>query len=176
MTRSAPRPWHGSPAPDAPTLVVGVLPRQSPVVVHRAVELARAMGGQLVCVWSDPARSFVAEEPDGTLVTTPLDPDHADTDEGAGIAETAMAQEVARNLGDADVPWRFVYTVGEASRALARVARESGAAMIVIGSRRPGLGGWMNHLIGGSTAGHLAHTQQLPVTIVPQGADEEPAR
>jgi len=52
------------------------------------------------------------------------------------------------------------------------VGREEGAAMIVIGSRRPGLGGWMNHLIGGSTAGHLAHTQPLPVTIVPQAPEE----
>ena len=63
--------------------------------------------------------------------------------------------------------------------SLARVARESGATLIVIGSRRPGIGGWMNHLIGGSTAGHLAHTQPLPVTIVPlspeQTTPQEPA-
>ena len=72
------------------------------------------------------------------------------------------------------MPWRFVYTVGEASQALARVGREADAAMIVVGSRRPGLGGWMNHLIGGSTAGHLAHTQPLPVTIVPQRPRSSP--
>jgi nucleotide-binding universal stress UspA family protein len=172
VTRSAPHAWHGTPDAGAPTVVVGVIPGQKPVVVHRAAALAGSMGASLLCVWSDPARTFVAEEPDGTLVTTPLDPDHADSSEGDGVAETALASEIARNLDGADVPWRFVYTVGEASRALARVARESGAALIVIGSRRPGLGGWMNHLIGGSTAGHLAHTQPLPVTIVPQTPEE----
>ena len=98
MTRSAPHPWHGTPVPGAPVLVVGVLPHQSAAVVHRAASLARAMGASLVCVWSDPARTLVGEEPDGTLVTTPLDPDHVDTSEGDGVAETAVAAEVARNL------------------------------------------------------------------------------
>lgn len=172
MTRSTPHPWHGTPVSGAPTVVVGVIPAQKPVVVHRAASLARSMGADLLCVWSDPARSFVAEEPDGTLVTTPLDPDHADSTEGDGVAETALAAELERSLEGADVAWRFVYTVGEASRALARVAAGSGAVLLVIGSRRPGLGGWMNHLIGGSTAGHLAHTQSLPVTIVPQSPEE----
>lgn len=154
------------PTPDGPTVVVGVLPGQSPTVVQQAAGLARAMRADLVCVWSDAARTVVAREPDGTLVTTPLDPDHVD-DPGDEV-ERSVAVEVERNLEGSDVPWRFVYTVGEASRELGRVAGDAGAAMIVVGSRRPGLGGWMNHLIGGSTAGHLAHTQPLPVTIVPQ--------
>ena len=160
--------------PGAPTLVVGVLPHQSPTVVHRAASLAHTMRASLVCVWADPARSFVAEEPDGTLVTTPLDPDHADSQDGDGVAETALSEQLAADLGGVEVPWRFVYTVGEASRALARVAQEAGAVLIVIGSRRPGIGGWMNHLIGGSTAGRLAHTQPVPVTIVPLAVEEHP--
>ena len=170
MTRSAPHPWHGTPMPGAPVLVVGVLPHQSATVVHRAASLARAMGASLVCVWSDPARTLVGEEPDGTLITTPLDPDHVDTSEGDGVAETAVAAEVARNLQDEEIAWRFVYTVGEATHALARVAHEHDAWMIAVGSRRAGLGGWMNHLVGGSTAGRLAHTQPVPVTIVPGDA------
>ncbi|GEL99257.1 universal stress protein [Cellulomonas terrae] len=174
MTRSAPHPWHGTPVPGTPTVVVGVLPRQSPTVVLGAAALARAMGASLVCVWADPARTLVAEEPDGTLVTTPLDPDHADRLDGDGVAETAMAEQLAAHLEGSGVTWRFVYTVGEASRALARVARETGAAQIVIGSRRPGVGGWMNHLIGGSTAGRLAHTQPFPVTIVPVSPEGAP--
>ncbi|GEK23476.1 universal stress protein [Cellulomonas xylanilytica] len=174
MTRSAPHPWHGVVEPGAPTLVVGVLPNQPPTVVRRAASLAHAMRASLVCVWADPARSLVGEEPDGTLVTTPLDPDHVDSRERDGVAETALGEQLATDLGDVDVPWRFVYTVGEASRALARVARETGALQIVLGSRRPGIGGWMNHLIGGSTAGRLAHTQPVPVTIVPLCVEDHP--
>ena len=71
-------------------------------------------------------------------------------------------------------PWRFVYTVGEATHVLAAAAREHDAWMIAVGSRRSGLGGWMNHLVGGSTAGRLAHTQSIPVTIVPQHPKESP--
>ena len=48
------------------------------------------------------------------------------------------------------------------------------AWMIALGTRRAGLGGWMNHLVGGSTAGRLAHTQPVPVTIVPQHPKESP--
>jgi nucleotide-binding universal stress UspA family protein len=174
VTRSAPHAWHGAVEPGAPTLVVGVLPNQSATVVRAAASLADAMRASLVCVWADPARSLVAEEPDGTLVTTPLDPDHADSQDGDGVAETALSEQLATDLSDVGVPWRFVYTVGEASRALARVARETGALQIVIGSRRPGIGGWMNHLIGGSTAGRLAHTQPVPVTVVPLAVEEHP--
>jgi nucleotide-binding universal stress UspA family protein len=170
VTRSAPHPWHGTPVDGAPTVVVGVIPRQSPVVVHHGASVARGLGANLLCVWSDPARTFVGQESDGTLVTTPLDPDHADSGDGDGVAETALAVEVEANLAGREVPWRFVYTVGEASRALTRIAQETGAVLLVVGSRRPGLGGWMNHLVGGSTAGRLAHTQPLPVTVVPQGA------
>ena len=173
MTRSAPHAWHGVPTPGARTVVVGVVPRQSPAVVRHAAGLASALGADLVCVWSDAARTFVAQEPDGTLVTTPLDPDHADPSDEV-TEEAAVASEVARHLEGVDLAWRFVYTVGEASRELARVGRETGATMIVVGGRRPGLGGWMNHLVGGSTAGRLAHTQPLPVTIVPLTAEETP--
>ena len=106
-------------------------------------------------------------------MTTPLDPDHAD-DADDVAADTELAADVAAHLGEYAGAWRFVYTVGEATHALAAAGREHDAWMIAVGSRRAGLGGWMNHLIGGSTAGRLAHTQPIPVTIVPQTPKESP--
>lgn len=171
MSRSAPHPWHGAHVEGARAVVVGVMPGQTARVVQGAAELADALRADLVCVWSDASRSFVATEQDGTLVTTPLDPDHVDP---AGEVDAELAAEVESHLTGYDGPWRFVYTVGEATHALAGAAREHDAWMIAVGSRRAGLGGWMNHLVGGSTAGRLAHTQPVPVTIVPQTPKESP--
>lgn len=173
MARSAPHPWHGTPLTGARAVVVGVIPEQSARVVHGAAELAQALGTNLVCVWSDTSRTLVATDNDGSLETTPLDPDHVDSGDSVA-AEWDLATEVGDRLSGYKGPWRFVYTVGEATHALARVAHEHDAWMIAVGSRRAGLGGWMNHLVGGSTAGRLAHTQPVPVTIVPQNPKESP--
>jgi len=174
MARSAPHPWHGTPVDGARAVVVGVIPGQAARVVHAAAELAAALGSNLVCVWSDTARTLVATHGDGSLESTPLDPDHVDTIEEQVVADEELAAEVADHLSGYKGPWRFVYTVGEPTHALGRVAQEHDAWMITVGSRRAGLGGWMNHLVAGSTAGRLAHTQPIPVTIVPQHPKESP--
>ena len=173
MARSAPHAWHGTPVEGARAVVVGVIPGQAAHVVRGAAELAGRLGANLVCVWSDTSRTVVGTEHDGSLVTTPLDPDHVDASDEV-TADAELAAEVAEHLSGYAGPWRFVYTVGAATQVLAAAAREHDAWMIAVGSRRPGLGGWMNHLVGGSTAGRLAHTQPVPVTIVPQTPKESP--
>src|SRR5699024_10806993 len=81
--------------------------------------------------------------------------------------EALLMADLRRHLEGREVSWRFVYTAGEAPRGLARVAREYQAPAVVVGSRRPGPGGWMNEMFGGSVAGHLSHTQETPVLVVP---------
>lgn len=81
--------------------------------------------------------------------------------------EALLMADLRRHLDGREVSWRFVYTAGEAPRGLARVAREYQAPAVVVGSRRPGPGGWMNEMFGGSVAGHLSHTQETPVLVVP---------
>ena len=173
MARTAPHPWHGTPVEGARSVVVGVIPGQTARVVVGAADIARALGANLVCVWSDTARTLVGTRDDGSLETTPLDPDHVDASDEVS-ADDELAAEVAEHLAAYAGPWRFVYTVGDPTHALARAGREHDAWMIAVGSRRVGLGGWMNHLVGGSTAGRLAHQQPLPVTIVPQTPKESP--
>ena len=166
MTRSTPHPWRGDHVPGSPTVVVGVMPGHRSSVVRVAAGLARRMQAELVCVWADAGRVLVAEDPDGTLHTAPLDPDAVD--DGEQVAEEhELARDLAATLDGAGVAWRFVYTVGEASHALRDVARHQHAVMIAVGPRRPGLAGWMNHVVGGTVAGRLAHTQHLPVVVIP---------
>ena len=167
MSTAHARPWHGS-AP-AQVVVVGIHPEQDLRVLAAASDLAQRLGTGLVGVWVDPSRVVVGHEPDGSLDLTPLDPDGDDVlgqVPAADDLEARLAQHVPPT-----VPWRFVYTAGEVAPALAAVAGEYDGELVVVGSRRPGLAGWMNEAIGGSVAGRLAHTQPLPVVVVPLPGD-----
>lgn len=164
MSRTRPRPWSG-PVPERP-VVVGVQPDQPPTVVEQAVGFARALGTGLVCVWVDPSQVVVTVEDDGTWDTTPVDPDRDDGVDGSP-AEAALFAHVRDQLAGAGVPWRFEYAAGETARGLHAAAESHDAPMIVVGTRRPGFGGWMTEVVGGSVAGRLAHTQRRPVLVVP---------
>ena len=50
------------------------------------------------------------------------------------------------------------------------MADEVGAAMIVVGSRRPGLRSWATNVVGGTVAGRLIHNQPRPVVVLPEPA------
>ena len=63
--------------------------------------------------------------------------------------------------------WEFRYLAGRADRALTHLARAVDAAVIVVGTRRPGGGGRMHELLQGSVGAHLAHHQHRPVLVVP---------
>ncbi len=151
--------------PPGRPVLVGVVPRQPPGVVREGAALAHDLGVGLACVWVDGSRVFLGEAPDGTVFTTPLDPDQDDDHREA--AEEEMRAYLEQALAGAVVPWVFVYTVGEVAHGLAGAARELDARLIVVGARSAGLGAWMGQLIGGSVAGRLAHTQRRPVVVVP---------
>lgn len=162
MTITRDHPWVGEPQ-DHP-LVVGIEADQDPRVLDRSRELAEKLGTGMLCVWVDPGHVVAAAEMAGAG-TVPVAPDQGTTD--TTEVESALIAHVQRHLAGREVPWRFVYTAGDVARGLSRVAREYQAPMMVVGSRRPGFAGWMNELIGGSVGGHLAHTQDIPVLVVP---------
>ena len=162
MTITRDHPWVGEPQENP--LVVGIEADQDPRVLDRARELAEQLRTGMLCVWVDPGYVVASAEMAGAgSIPVGPDQDEADTTE----VESALIDHVQRQLEGRQVPWRFVYTAGEVARGLSRVAREYQAPMMVVGSRRPGFAGWMNELIGGSVGGHLAHTQDIPVLVVP---------
>lgn len=112
---------------------------------------------------AEPAEGLAPEAPIAhSSLRTSTDEQPVPTD-----TEALLIADLRRHLQGREVAWRFVYTAGEAPRGLARVAREYQAPTVVVGSRRPGPGGWMNEMFGGSVAGHLSHTQETPVLVVP---------
>jgi nucleotide-binding universal stress UspA family protein len=163
VSHFVPRPWS-APCPGRP-VVLGDEPDQNPSIVTAAAHLAQAAGTGLVCVWVDSSHVLVEREADGSLDLTPVDPDR--DEESDEPPDGNLAERLAGLLDPIGLPWRYVYAVGETSRGLSVVADGHDALLIAVGTRRPGFGGWMNELIGGSVAGHLAHTQHRPVVMVP---------
>lgn len=154
-----------------PSVLAGVHPGQSPAVVREAARMAGALGLPLVCAYSDPARFPLAQSPDGSVTSAPVDPDFMD-DAGASFP-VHLAAELALLLDgalprDADgVPgWRTVLLAGDPADALARCAETVNAAMIVVGthgaSQAP-----LREILGRSVAARLARRQQRPVHVVP---------
>ncbi len=164
MTRSEAHAWHGEPHPGSRAVVVGVVPGQSGRVVRVAARLAVGLQAALVCVWVDGSRQATTPAPDGGSPAA-----DADLPEDASVVagEVELAEALDVQLAVHPGPWRFEYGVGDIAGGLTAAAIEHDAWLIVLGARRPGLAGWMNQMVGGSLAGHLAHTQPVPVTVVP---------
>lgn len=137
-------------------VLVGVPHDHHPSVPRRAADLAAALGTDLVCVAVDESS---VREPSGAVV--PVDPD-ADSP-----VDDDLRDAVAAALADSPVPWRLERTAGDPASELARLAAEHGAALVVVGARRPGMRGWATHLVGGTVAGHLVHDQPRPVVVLP---------
>jgi nucleotide-binding universal stress UspA family protein len=166
MTQSAgPRP-----------VVLGVSPAQPEHVVLEGARFAQAFGGELVCAHVTAGRFVVAERPDGSVVSAPIDPDY--DDEREQVLDPALVARLAAVLGPTGVRWSARLLVGDPADALARLADTLDAAMIVVGTHRHGVARGVQELFNRSVAVHLAHRQARPVVVVParraHGPDHRP--
>ncbi|QKS19439.1 universal stress protein [Curtobacterium sp. Csp1] len=144
-------------------VVVGVQPGQGHDVVGVAAAVAERFSARVVCVVVDPALLSTGLRADGSEIIEPIDPDTADS-EPQRLPDDDV--RVIRDLAAArSVDVEIVSRVGDPSHALASVAEERDAVMIVVGSqagRRR-----MAELLTGSVAAHLTHQQHRPVLVVP---------
>lgn len=146
-------------------VVVGVTPKQPPVVLPQAARFARHFEAMLVCANVDPGRYVVAEHPDGSVTSRPIDPDQADWD--TGVFDPGLADRIQTLAQDDQVQVTFRALAGDIGHALGRLAELLQAEMIIVGSRRGGLKTGMHDLFGGSIAVHLIHRQPRPVVVIP---------
>lgn len=148
--------------PGGRPLVVGVVPRQDPLVVRTAATWARALGAaRLHLAYVDPTRYVVHESPDGSVAHRSLDPD-APPDAWRRTRD-ALLEQVAAQLDGDDVAWDLHYLAGRPDRSLTHLARAVDASAIVVGSRSERL----REVLDGSVALHLVHHQHRPVLTVP---------
>ena len=153
------------PANVARWVVAGVTPRQPDSVVRQAARFARHFNAVLVCAHVDPA-SYVAQEfPDGSVDSRPIDPDGPNWNRRAFDAE--LAGRIRALAREEEVELEFRELAGEVAHALGRLAEVLNADMIVVGTRRRGIGPTIHDFLSGSVAAHLAHRQHRPVVVIP---------
>jgi nucleotide-binding universal stress UspA family protein len=152
-------------------IVVGVVPGQPSAVVATAAQVAGRYGATLVCAYVDPGR-YPVKRADGTTEAQPIDPDLAlDPPE---LFDEALTREIGGVLdalpagsAGAGIRWSTRFLSGDPAQALAALADELDAAMIVVGTRDATVRASIAEFFGGSVAVHLAHRQHRPVLVVP---------
>lgn len=151
--------------PAGRVVVVGVFPGQPDAVVLEAARFASAFGAELLCAHADSARYAFIGGYDGAIMSMPLDPDLTDAEPPPFPPELAVHLEEV--LAPMQVPFTTQELAGDPSLALARVAAQVHAIMIVVGTRRATVRGAIDQFLNGSVAAHLAHRQRRPVVVVP---------
>ncbi|MCR2813118.1 universal stress protein [Microbacterium sp. zg.Y1090] len=150
-------------------VLVGAIPGQPPRVVKEAAQYAKLLGAPLVVVHVDVTRFVTYEDPDGYVHSAPLDLNIA-TGEGDLEAVTDAATAALKGL---DMPFTVRQLVGDPALAMKHLAEQTDARLIVVGTRRRGIGESIREFFTGSVAARLAHRQHRPILVVPL---DEPAR
>lgn len=153
-------------------VIVGVVPGQSARVYAEAAKYARLHRVGLVIAHVDVTRFVTYEDPDGYVHTAPVD---------LGAVSSALQLETIRTdaeaaLAGADVEWHVHQLVGDPALAIKHLADQLDARLIVVGTRKRGLGESIREFFTGSVAARLAHRQRRPILVVPLGdtaADDE---
>ncbi|MBN9215239.1 MAG: universal stress protein UspA [Microbacterium sp. SCN 70-200] len=150
-------------------VIVGAVPDQPARVLKEAARYARLFAAPLIVAHVDVTRFVTYEDPDGYVHSAPIDIDIA-----AGEAQLRVVTDAAETtLGAiAGLEWSIVQLVGDPALAIKQLAERSQARLIVVGTRRRGLGESIREFFTGSVAARLAHRQSRPVLVVPL---EEPA-
>lgn len=145
--------------------MVGVTPKQPPAVLRHAARFARQFEGVLVCAHVEAGNYVVAEHPDGSVESRPIDPDQGDWDNA--VFDSGLADRIRGLAREEGVRVEFRELAGDIGHALGRLAEVLDGEMIVVGSRRGGFRSSMHDFFGGSVAVHLAHRQLRPVVVIP---------
>ncbi|MDV2980415.1 universal stress protein [Pseudarthrobacter oxydans] len=153
-----------------PPLVVGIAPGQHVEVLQTAVSLAARLGTRLLCAYVDEASFLVDWDPARPAHRLSLHPDTDDANIGAVALELKSAIEAAVAgvpPGTAAAEWTLQTLAGDPARALARLAAENDAPMIIVGTSERGFSHRLAEALSGSVGAWLTHHQSRPVLIVP---------
>jgi nucleotide-binding universal stress UspA family protein len=151
-------------------LLVGIMPKQHPEVLQTAATLAVRLGSPLVCAYVDEASYLVDWDPARSAHRLSLHPDADDEDIRARTAELRAVIEatVASVPGAAHrVEWSLRTLTGGSARALAQLAAEIDAPMIIVGTSERGFSHRLAEVLSGSVGAWLSHHQSRPVLVVP---------
>ncbi|WP_082541261.1 universal stress protein [Microbacterium sp. Root166] len=146
-------------------VIAGVIPDQSTRVLTEAARYAKLMGVTLVVVHVDVTRFVTYEDPDGYVHSAPIDVNIAagegELDRVRAMADTALAGH--------GLKWTVRQLVGDPAMALKHLADQLDAKLIVVGTRKRGIGESIREFFTGSVAARLAHRQHRSILVVPLG-------
>ncbi|HWU29188.1 MAG TPA: universal stress protein [Microbacterium sp.] len=145
-------------------VIVGIQPGQPPHVLAEALRYAKLLQSPLVVVHVDVTRFVTYEDPDGYVHSAPID-----LNLDAGAAEFEDVQKMAAEaLDKEDITWTTRQLIGDPALAIKQLADKLDAQLIVIGTRKRGIGESIREFFTGSVAARLAHRQHRSVLVVPQ--------
>jgi nucleotide-binding universal stress UspA family protein len=146
-------------------IVVGVTPKHALTVLRHAARFARLFTAVLVCANVDAGSYVVAEHPDGSVESRPIDPDQPTWN--SAVFDGDLADRIRSVADQEGVRVEFRELAGDIAHALGRLAEVLNAEMIIVGSQRGGLRSSLHEFFSGSVVAHLAHRQPRPVVVVP---------
>jgi len=157
------------PVADATALhgavLVGMVPGLPARVVKEAARYAKLLHVPLVVVHVDVTRFVTYEDPDGYVHSAPIDINVA-----AGESDLALVTaEASQILEGHDVEWSVRQLVGDPALAMKQLAEQVDSRLLVVGTRKRGLGESIREFFTGSVAARLAHRQHRPILVVPLG-------
>ena len=171
-----PTPIAGAEVDDATlrgAVIAGIVPGQSLRVLKEGARYARLHGTHLIVVHVDVTRFVTYEDPDGYVHSAPID-----VNIDAGVSDfTAVTSMANETLAGSDVKWTARQLVGDPALAIKQLADRVDARLIVVGTRRRGIGESIREFFTGSVAARLAHRQRHNILVVPLGEpvpDDQP--
>ncbi|WP_426185636.1 universal stress protein [Microbacterium sp. TWP3-1-2b2] len=144
-------------------VIVGMQPGQAVRVLQEAARYANLLGSPLVVAHVDVTRFVTYEDPDGYVHSAPID---LNIEAGAAEFEEVQAAAAAELEGKA-LTWTARQLVGDPALAIKQLANKLDAQLIVVGTRKRGLGESIREFFTGSVAARLAHRQHRSVLVVP---------
>ncbi|MFK4759577.1 universal stress protein [Microbacterium sp. ZW T5_45] len=160
---SAPRDEAAQNATLQKAVIVGLQPGQARRVLDEAARFAVLLRVPLVVAHVDVTRFVTYEDPDGYVHSAPIDINFQ-----AGAAEfEAVQREAAAALDGTGITWTARQLVGDPALAIKQLANKLDAQLIVVGTRKRGIGESIREFFTGSVAARLAHRQHRSVLVVP---------
>lgn len=146
-------------------LIVGVIPKQHPEVITQASVLAQQLDRAIIYAYVEPNSYLTEWNLKEDIRDQSLHPREVDEDMTADAV--MILADIEARMAESTAPWSLRILAGEVWKALARLASEAEASMIIVGTREPTFGSHVSQLLNGATASHLTAHQHRPVLVVP---------
>ncbi|MDJ0459879.1 universal stress protein [Arthrobacter sp. NQ7] len=151
------------------TIVLGVEWNFSEHLIRTAAHLAASLKAHLICAFVDPASYLTEWAPENQRTALSLDPS---TNEEAEFPSSQLQQRLHDILGQPGQTWSFRVLNGDPSKALTRLAENTGAALLVVGPGRQGSLARLGRALEGSVTATLIQQQHRPVLVIPEPANQ----